>query len=61
MVENLRRYLLVLGGDWWMKEGEGKNQSLLKEGGGDESCSKDIISRWIWDLFKPTLDLFFGV
>lgn len=33
-VENLRWGLGGLGGDWWMKEGEGKNQSLLKEGEG---------------------------
>jgi len=42
-VENLRWGLGGLGGDWWMKEGEGKNQSLLKEGEVDSWESRDMV------------------
>lgn len=42
-VENLRWGLGGLGGDWWMKEGEGKNQSLLKEGEVESWESRDMV------------------
>lgn len=43
VVENLRWDFGGSGGDWWMKEGEGKNQSLSKEGDGESSESRDMV------------------
>ena len=48
-VENLR---WGLGGDWWMKEGEGKNQSLLKEGEGESWESRDMVGFFFFEMFS---------
>lgn len=47
VVGNLRWDFGDLGGDSWMKEGEGKNQSLSKEGDGESSESRDMVGFFI--------------